>query len=164
MVSLPLLPGAEGEGAPEGGVLDEDELEEGELLLEDWLLEELDELLEELLLEELLDDGAELGVDGGCGMVGLLALGQPLRAPHAAPTRVSLISTPRRFFPLPACRVICPTQCIGVHRLTAFEARPEPGLAQLPDQAVGLGFVFHAVVDPVDIDHPAAGADPEFYQ
>lgn len=82
----------------------EDELElEGELLEldeelleldDDWLLDELDE---ELLDDELLDDEDELdggvGSEGVCGVVGVLALGQPVRTRHrpAAPTAVSSV-------------------------------------------------------------------------
>ena len=78
-----------------------------ELLDEDELLEELlEELLdEELLLDGLLDgeellggleggllegdEGLELGVDGGCGVVGLLALGHPARSAQAHATAAS---------------------------------------------------------------------------
>ena len=156
-----MLPDAGGDEAPEGGAPEEDELEDDELLLEE-LLEELEELLDEL--EELLDDGAELGVEGGWGTVGLLALGHPLSATTAAPTSASLVSMPMRPLPLPACCVICPTQFIGIHRFTGLESWPEAGLAQLPHKAIGPGFVLQAVVDSAHIDHPAARADPEFYQ
>ena len=61
------------------------ELLEEELELE--LLEEELELLDELLL--LVDGGVELGVDGGWGVVGLLALGQPLNNRQAQPTPAS---------------------------------------------------------------------------
>ena len=65
------------------------ELLEEELELE--LLEEELELLDELLLGGLLlvDGGVELGVDGGWGVVGLLALGQPLNNRQAQPTPAS---------------------------------------------------------------------------
>jgi len=70
------------------------ELLEEELELE--LLEEELELLDELLLGGLLlgglllvDGGVELGVDGGWGVVGLLALGQPLNNRQAQPTAAS---------------------------------------------------------------------------
>lgn len=55
-----------------------------ELLLEELLLEEL--LLDELLLGEGVEGdvaGGVDGVDGGCGWVGLLALGQPLNSRQA---------------------------------------------------------------------------------
>ena len=64
-------------------------LEEGlELLGGELLDEELLELDEELLEldEELLEegeDGLEVGVEGVCGVVGLLALGQPLSSRQA---------------------------------------------------------------------------------
>ena len=79
---------------PDGGLL--------ELwLLDDWLLE--DELLgeellgEELLGEELLELELELGELGGCGIVGvvgLLALGQPVSTIQAPTARPSCISRP----------------------------------------------------------------------
>jgi hypothetical protein len=69
--------------------LPEEELELLEEELELELLEEELELLDELLLEGLLllvDGGVELGVEGGWGVVGLLALGQPLNNRQAQPT------------------------------------------------------------------------------
>jgi hypothetical protein len=62
-----------------GELLDEELLELDEELLE--LDEELLELEEELLEEG--EDGLEVGVEGVCGVVGLLALGQPLSSRQA---------------------------------------------------------------------------------
>ena len=98
MSPLPLWPDCEPLFCPAGGAPPADEaLPDSCSLLEDWLELLLlgGELLDELLLElslELLDGleglggllegegGLELGVEGGegvCGVVGLLALGQP---------------------------------------------------------------------------------------
>jgi hypothetical protein len=66
-----------------------------EELLDGLLLEELllDELLLELLLEELLLEGAlVLGVEGVWGVVGLLALGQPVRSRQAQTTSGAALS------------------------------------------------------------------------
>ena len=64
-------------------------------LLDDWLDDELLDgwlLEEELLEEELLELELELGGVGGCGVVGLLALGQPVSARQAPTTRPSCVS------------------------------------------------------------------------
>jgi hypothetical protein len=77
---LPLRLAVDEEGLaapPLDDALLEDELDDE--LLEDWLD---DELLDDVLLDEglgggLLEEG--VGMLGGCGMVGLLELGHPLR-------------------------------------------------------------------------------------
>jgi len=74
------------EGEPGG------ELLLGELLSCDPLLEEEDEEGGVLDGDDGAEGGAELGMDGGCGVVGLLALGQPLRSRHAAVSPTSLIN------------------------------------------------------------------------
>lgn len=83
---------------PEGGIglllpgdelLDElEELEDDELLCDELLEDELldDELLDDELLEELLEDEDGEGGVGICGVVGLLALGQPVSTKQAAVT------------------------------------------------------------------------------
>jgi hypothetical protein len=98
----PLLP-CEDELELEGELLELD----GELLeLDDWLLDELDE---ELLDDELLDDEDELdggvGIEGVCGVVGVLALGQPVSTRHklAAPIAASSV---RGFRPPVAGRLL----------------------------------------------------------
>lgn len=69
--------------------LDDDELDDDELELDDDEELELDDELDDEELGELGLDG--VGMLGGCGMVGLLALGQPARssaqAEHATATR-----------------------------------------------------------------------------
>ena len=135
---LPLLPGAPPEAPP------------GELEPDDWLPWEPDEELlcdpeEELLLdpddddvepddpeapEEPLEEEGE-GMLGGCGVVGLLALGQPASsrqaqqsAPIAAGCRQLLLADD-----------ICPDYPLRFHRFPVLEARPEWRLAQRPHEA-----------------------------
>ena len=150
------------------------------------LLGELSELLEGLLgggLEGLLGGGLllglegeeELGGEGGCGVVGLLALGQPLRIRHrpAAPAAFSarlidIVVSPFR------C-VICPDYTFCCHRITIFEPRPETGAPQLAHKSVGDRFIIHQrlidivthvgrgrLVQPAPINYPSAFAHPEF--
>jgi hypothetical protein len=83
---------------PDGGeggepALGEEALPELGLLLELELLELLLELLELLLeLLELGLGGGELGGVGGCGVVGLLALGQPLRTRQAITSELATMA------------------------------------------------------------------------
>ena len=134
------------------------------LLLEDELLDEElldDELLLELLEDELLlEEGAlVLGVDGVWGVVGLLAMGQPLRSRQAQAGSASLAiqGVPVLF------NFISPDNFLGLHRLTGFQARPEPGFAQLAHHAVSPGPIdVLVIVDPLQVNHPAALGNPEF--
>ena len=134
-------------------------------LLELWLLE--DWLLEELLDDELLELELELELDelGGCGMVGvvgLLALGQPVSATQATTARPSCISCFRDTRLLPLCRVIGPHTYLCLHRIHTLKPRAEAGLAQLPHQPVGLRLVFKVLVQPVQVNHPARRRDRKF--
>jgi hypothetical protein len=134
-----------------------------EELLLDWLLEdELLELLEDELLEEELlgEEGAlVLGVEGVCGVVGLLALGQPLRTRQAHAGTASFTS---HCHPV-SINFICPDYLFRIYRFSRLEARPEPGFAQLAHYPVGPGPVDDlVVVYPIQVDHPPARGNPEF--
>ena len=138
---------------PEEGLPVDELLEDDELLLGE-------ELLLELLEEGLLGDGAlVLGVDGVWGVVGLLALGQPLSnrqaqadsasaAYHGVPVLVDFIG---------------PDNFLRSHRLPLVETRPEACFAQLPHNAVGPCLVdVLVIVNPFQVHHPAALGNPEF--
>ena len=110
------------------------------------LLGGLSELLEGLLgggLEGLLgglllglEGEEELGGDGGCGVVGLLALGQPLRIRHRLAAPAAFSARLIDIVVLPFRRVICPDYTFCRHRITIFEPRPESGAPQLAHKSV----------------------------
>ena len=160
-------PAVDGAELLDDGLLELWLLDEGLLelwLLDDWELE--DWLLEvELLCEELLELELELEELGGCGIVGvvgLLALGQPVSATQAPTARPSCISRMGVASLLPLCRVIGPNAYLCLHWLQTFESRSEAGLAQLPHQAVGLRLVFQIVVEPGQVNDPAPRRYHEF--
>ena len=125
--ALPWLPAPPWEELLDGLLLEE--------LLYDMLLEELllAELLLELLLDELLLEGAlVLGVEGVWGVVGLLALGQPVRS-RQAQTAISGAALSGASNSLVSCAVlfdlIGPDNLLRVHWFPLLEARAEEGLA-----------------------------------
>lgn len=135
-----------------------------ELLLDELLLDEL--LLDELLLDELLGelgDGREaLGGEGMLGVVGVLALGQPLSRAHspAAPrARASGFLVPSV---LPVVDVIGYHQSGCFHRHSIRDARPEGRLAQAAHDVIGLVVKGGIFIQPVQIHDLAAGAHSEF--
>ena len=145
---------------PDGGLPDEALLG---LLLEELLLEEL--LLEELLLllEELLDDEEELelGVDGGvgvCGVVGLLALGQPLSKTQAAAMAASFA----RLFCCALFNAISPDHFFGIHRFAVLETGTEFRLAQFAHQAISLSGVDLVFINSLQVHHAPLVCHPEF--
>ena len=120
---LPGLPPELLEGLPE-----EDEGEPGEPGCEGLPLLEPDEGEPEGLEELEL----ELGLLGGCGIVGLLALGQPTSSAQLqarAPPRAQLTSG---LFCLPLSAVISPGHMLGGNRLAGLESRSELGPSELP--------------------------------
>jgi hypothetical protein len=93
----------------------------------DELLDELEELLDELLEEGLPLElgggvgGVELGVLGGCGVVGLLALGQPASNRQTLQMPVSCANS-MLFL---GVDFICPDQFVRPHWLSRLEAGTE---------------------------------------
>ncbi len=124
-------------------------------------------LADELLLGIELDGGADegivggeaLGVAGGWGMVGLLALGQPLSNRQAQPDSAS-----ETYHGVPVLvDFIGPDNFLRNNRLASVETRPEPCFAQLPHDAVGPCLVdVLVVVNPFHVHHTAALGNPEF--
>ncbi len=96
------------------------------------LLSELGLDVGELGLGVELELGGELDVGGagGCGVVGLLALGQPLSTKQAQLSAATLISCAGSVPLSPIARVISPNHFLSDHRLTVFKARPKAGFAQ----------------------------------
>ncbi len=115
-------------------------------------------LADELLLDVELDGGADegivggeaLGVAGGWGMVGLLALGQPLSnrqaeaATAAAPSnRVNSL-----------VYVIGPDQFICPRRLARDETGPEMRIAQVPHQPNCRTIGLRVLIQALQVNHP----------
>lgn len=141
--------------------LPDEELLGGELLEDELLDDELldDELLDDELLLELLEGELVLGVDGVCGVVGLLALGQPLssRQAHAGSDSLAI-----HLIPL-SINCICPDNLLRRYRFPGLQSRPEPGVTQCAHDPVGVGPVGLLIfVDPFQVDDPAAFVHPEF--
>lgn len=188
-----LLREALDEALLDDGLLDEEledellrEALEDELLwdaLDDELLwEELEELLWDELDElELGDDG--VGMLGGCGVVGVLALGQPLRraAQHSAaaalrsgrmrssPKHGAMAASQSRHMRLtvrrkksPVRNVISPAKALRIHRQPVAEARPEKGGAHATDDLVSPGVVSRVVVESLDVHDAATIRHREF--
>jgi len=175
----PGLPAAPAAGLPEEAVAEESLALDAPLsacepsLLEacSWLelpLDWLELLDEELLDEELLEedslgggggvDGVVLGVDGVCGAVGVLALGQPPSNRQAQAIPASFGSVAK----ISLRDVISPDKFFCLHWLPRFIARAEYGFAQFAHQAVGLVVSVSVAILAHQVGHPALGADPEF--
>ena len=164
--AVELLPGS----APDWPLLADElpwlpeELLEGALeLLDGELLEELEGLLDELLLGglPLLLGGVEalgLGGEGVCGVVGLLALGQPLSNRQAQASVPNLeISPPYALF-----NVKCPDKFVCPCWLATLKTGPKLCLPQLTHQSVGLAVADVVVIHALQVYHSPAIADPEF--
>jgi len=163
-----------GEGDPEAPLapeLDEELLDDDwlELLLEDEVLE-LDELDEEELLDELdelleEDDDALEGGDGmvgGWGVVGVLALGQPVRIATQAPPAIKFRSSCNVRSCSPLGNVIGPAKSFRLYRQTVTDARTKRSLAQATHDVVGHGVVLRIFIEAGEIDDPTPLRDPEF--
>ena len=120
----------------------DDSLPDLGLLAEELLLEEVLELLLDDELELLLEDGLELleGVLGGCGTVGLLALGHPVNSRHAA---VSAPGKSRRFTCVTVLLLdfISPGHCFRILRFPHRQSGSELRFAQRAHDAVCCSFV-----------------------
>ena len=185
---LPGEPGADDAGLGEPPL--DEELPDDELF-DDELLDDWDRDEELLLGDELLDDGlgggllAEgVGMLGGCGIVGLLALGQPVRtsalesstaavvrrpagksravagsrAGHAAATAFAAC--------LPGCSpvrdVIGPTYLVCGNGHAVAEARAEQGLPDTARYIVCLVVKVRVLVEAFEIRHATPLVDGKF--
>lgn len=144
-------------------------------LLSELLLELLSDLLCDSLLE-LLDDGLdggelelggggleELGGVGSCGVVGLLALGQPLNnmqaqvMPAARPSwrpltgRLGLLGN-----------FIGIGNILGAHGHLILESRAKRCDAQLAHQAIGFALKLLVLVQPFKLSDPALFSNSKF--
>jgi hypothetical protein len=146
----PSAPGGELEGLPSWLWLDD-------ALSEDWLEELLEELLEALLGGV---GGVEEGVGGvgGCGTVGVLALGQPCSSRQMLEIPASCSS--KRLFT--RFDVICPDQFVCHHRLTCLKPGSKLCTAQHPHQANGRGVHILVGIQSGEIYHIATAVYPEF--
>jgi hypothetical protein len=144
-------------------------LEDSLALLLEELLDDSLELLEDLLDELLLGggglllggvlEGAALGVGGGvCGVVGLLALGQPLSSRQAQASPPSLRSNP--------CIVlfddIGPDKFFRLYWFARLKTWAESGFAQFAHQAIGFAIALGIFVQPLQVNHAPAVIHPEF--
>lgn len=144
----------EGLELPGGELLDEELLELDEELLE--LDEELLELDEELLEEG--EDGLELGVEGVCGVVGLLALGQPLSSRQAQASPASCNAG--RDFPL--INNVGFDNVFRLYWLARLKTGPKSHLTHFPHQAVRTAYIDFIFVNPVQAEYLASFGDGEF--
>lgn len=127
----------------------------------DWLPEEgLDPVWAEglPLLPEGGVGGVALGIEGGCGVVGLLALGQPARNAQAQTT------SPRRERGRHRSTIdmVGFDNFFGFHGLSALEPGAELRPAQLLHEAVGLCIEIGVGIQTHQIDDTALGIDREF--
>lgn len=158
-----LLPGLD--ELLDGDSLD-DELLEDELLDDELLDEELleDELLEED--EELLDDELEeldglLGVAGGCGVVGLLALGQPASNRHRPATEPARARRTHALLWL--LDFIGPHYHFCILWFSHGQPRPEACSAQRPHYPVSRTRIEFTFIDTSQVGYFTLFIDVELY-